>query len=1260
MPRARHGLGIFAIGVLLCAMPRAAAAQANTATVFGSVKDAQGGVIPGATVTLISETQGTKPAPAVTNETGDFVFPNIPADTYTVQIEMPSFKTLKHSGVFVSAGSRVAVGTLTLEVGGATEAVQVTAEMPIIQAASGERSFVLEPTTYDNIPFVNGQLNYASLATFAPGMVGTSRQGSNGQNTYVMDGVLTMDTGSNGQLLQMNPESIAEVKILTSNYQAEYGRSTGVQIATISKSGTNQFRGSVYEIYRNNQWNWENGKTWANVKNGDAAPSISKQHDRGYTIGGPVGKPGGQNKLFFFYSHEYRPRTAGGNIVQFRIPTQLERAGDFSQSRDNNGNLINAIYDASTGLPKTQCVQGGATAACFQDGGVLGKIPANRLYPIGLNILNMWPIQSNLTQAAGKSYNYETTSPVVKSLTSQPAFRMDYQASSKLRVSGKGQFQIGNSDVVPGSIPGFNDVRNPVPYIYAWATTATYAINNTTFFEGTYGLSQNQLGSPGVTSFYNKNTIGLGSIPTLYPDSGKFDPSYYEVDILTKYGAPFFVDGVSLLPPTMAWGSNITPAPPSLGYPSFLNINRTHSVLGSLTKVVGRHTMKAGFNFEHSYKAENLNTGQAPSTQGDLNFGRDTTNPLDTGFGYANAALGIFSTYAQQNILVEGIFLHNTHEGYLQDNWKLNNRLTLDYGLRLTHLQPQYDSLLHSSNFFPNEWSLANAPQLYVPGCSVPLTNGCVGTNARNAVDPTTGQIVTIPGGSSVAAIGTLVPNTGVITNGIHQAGHGIAKENTVWPKLGWAPRFGAAYDLTGTQQMVLRGGIGLFIDRPALNSFESNAGNIPASFNSTVRYGTLQTLNSGFTTQGAPIMAIIQYDSPLSKSLQWNAGIQMALPWTSSVDISLIGQHGFDIYSGPSTNVGQGIDLNAPDIGAAFLQKNQDPTLAASSVPGANAFSTDLLRPFRGLGPIFLNAPNRWTDSELLSTAFTHRFSKGFSAQLNYTYGIRYVGTSLGNSPDSGNAIQGRLQHNADGTYSLRADQAQYEDLMGKNLGLAKHVIKGNFVWALPTMKADSGGMKAVALVVNDWQLSGVVTAGSGARYTPTFSYNSNGASVNLTGSPTYPARIVITGDPGSGCSGDQYRQFTTTAFTGPQPGSLGLESGVNYMVGCPDHTVDLALQRTFKAGGARRLTVRLDAFNAFNAVVFNARQTTLQLNSPTDLTIRNPEFVAKEGDTTLAPGAAGTVLNPNRLTPSTAGFGAVTGAQPMRSLQLNVRFAF
>jgi hypothetical protein len=1268
----KQGLKLVFVALLLvCAMaPRAAAQGAGTATVFGTVKDAQGGVIPGATVTLISDTQSTKSAPVTTNETGDFVFPNVSPDTYTVQVEMPSFKTLKQSGVVVSAAARVAVGTLTIEVGGASETIDVKGEAPIIQAASGERSFVLEPQTYDNIPFVNGQRNYATLATFAPGVDGTTRQGSNGQNTYTMDGVLTMDTGSNGQLLQMNPESIAEVKILTSNYQAEYGRSTGLNIATVSKSGTNQYHGSLYDIFRNNAWNWEDGRTWQDVQNNkilvsqgqpaSAPPTVSKQQDRGFSIGGPIGKPGHANKIFFFVSDEFRPRSAGGVLTQMRVPTDAERQGDFSQTRDNNGALLNAIYDASTGLPKSQCVQGGATAACFQDGGVLGKIPANRLYQIGLNILNLYPVHANIQQGPGQSYNYQFTTPIVNSLTSQPAFRLDYQISERMRVSGKGQFQIGNSDVVPGSIPGFNDTRNPVPYIYTWATTFNYQLNPSTFFEGTYGFSQNQLGAPGVTQYYNKNNIGLGAIPTLYPNSGAFDPSYYEVGILNKYGAPFFVNGVSQLPPTFAWGSNLTgpTSLPNLGYPSFLNINRTQDVVLSLTKVAGRHTMKAGFYSQHSYKAENINTGQAPSTQGDLNFAQDSNNPIDTGVGFANAALGIFDTFAQQNILVEGIFVHNTFEGYLQDNWKVGPKLTLDYGVRLTHMQPQYDSLLHASNFFIDKWSQSAAPYLYVAGCS----NGAVtcSGNTRNAMNPLTGQVITIPGGNTQAIIGTLVPNSGTVINGIVQAGNGIAKEATEWPALGVAPRFGMAYDVTGKQKIVIRGGAGLFIDRPSLNSFESTAGDPPASFNSTVRYGTLQTLNSGVTTQSAPIMSIIQYDGALPQSVQWNGGVQVAMPWQSVIDVSLVGQHAYNVYSGLSSGAGTGIDLNAPDIGAAFLAKNQDPTLGTSAVPGAAALSGDLLRPLRGLGPIFLNEQNRWNDSELVQTSYTKRFTRGFSAQLNYTYGIRYVGTT-GSNVDGSNTIQHRLVHNADGTYSTSPDQGAYEDLMGSNLGLKRHLIKANFVWSLPTMKSpDSGTMKVVAAVANDWQLSGVFSGGSGARYTPTFSYQNNGASVNLTGTPSYPARIVILGDTGTGCSSNQYAQFTTAAFTGPQTNSKGLESGQNYLGGCADHTLDLAIQRTFRIVGAHRFLVRLDVFNALNAVVWNARQTQLQLRSPTDLTVRNPQYVVNGSDTTLAPGANPTVLNSSRLLTTSAGFGAVTGAQAMRSLQLNIRYSF
>ena len=141
----------------------------------------------------------------------------------------------------------------------------------------------------------------------------------------MMDGVSTMDTGNNGQLLQMKPEAIAEVKVLAAGYQAEYGRSSGLQITAVTKSGTNRFRGSVYDVMRNSDWN---SNSWVNKING-TPKAVDKQSDWGYTFGGPVGKPGGNNKLFFFYSHEYRPRNAANTLRQFRVPTLAERERRF-------------------------------------------------------------------------------------------------------------------------------------------------------------------------------------------------------------------------------------------------------------------------------------------------------------------------------------------------------------------------------------------------------------------------------------------------------------------------------------------------------------------------------------------------------------------------------------------------------------------------------------------------------------------------------------------------------------------------------------------------------------------------------------------------------------------------------------------------------------------------------------------------------------------------------------------------------------------
>src|SRR5262249_26653393 len=146
----------------------------------------------------------------------------------------------------------------------------------------------------------------------------------------------------------------------------------------------------------------------------------------------PVGKPGGDNKLFFFYSHEFQPLTGGNDVQRLRVPTALERAGDFSKTLDNNGTLYNFIKDPRL----TGNCQAGSTAACFADGGALCRIPKNMLYQTGLNILNLWP-QPNLDPTTGVAYNLEYTRPVEKILSWQPAVRVDYQIMPTLRATGR-------------------------------------------------------------------------------------------------------------------------------------------------------------------------------------------------------------------------------------------------------------------------------------------------------------------------------------------------------------------------------------------------------------------------------------------------------------------------------------------------------------------------------------------------------------------------------------------------------------------------------------------------------------------------------------------------------------------------------------------------------------------------------------------------------------------------------------------------------
>jgi hypothetical protein len=428
---------------------------------------------------------------------------------------------------------------------------------------------------------------------------------------------------------------------------------------------------------------------------------------------------------------------------------------------------------------------------------------------------------------------------------------------------------------------------------------------------------------------------------------------------------------------------------------------------------------------------------------------------------------------------------------------------------------------------------------------------------------------------------------------------------------------------------VILRGGAGLFFDRPSGNSVFAQVLNPPNLENVTVRYGQLQTLGSGgLTTQTPPALNVFEYESDLPASIQWNTGVQMALPWAMALDVSYVGQHQYDVL--------QNMDINRVDFGTAFLAENQDPTLAASTT-GSGAVVTDLMRPFKGYSAITQTSGWQERTYHSLQLSLQRRFTNGLSFGFNDTIGLYDRQTT---TP--------RLQHAPDGTVSVRADQADADRLLGNNNPQA-HIIKANFVWDMPDVRGTSSLVRTIGAIANDWQLAGIWTAATGSAYAIGYSYNNGGGNVNLTGSPDYGGRIRIVGDTGNGCSDDVHRQFNAAAFQGPLPGSVGLESGNNYLKGCFQSAFDLSLQRTINLGGGRAIQVRADVFNAFNEARITGRNTTIAFVNPSDpVTPTNLPFDA-DGN-----------LIQSRSLPRGAGFGVANAYQTPRQVRLEIRFRF
>jgi Carboxypeptidase regulatory-like domain/TonB-dependent Receptor Plug Domain len=415
----------------LCLLALQGYAQNITGSMTGRVIDQQGAAVANAVVTVTDAAKNVTTTQKTSSE-GGFSIAGLLPGSYSITVEAAGFKKLLRPGVALDANDKLSVGDLTLQVGAVSESIEVSATAALLQTESVERSATITGKQIENIE-VNGRnaLDMAKLVpgvAFSPGAnyaVGNSATGANqfvvngarpSQNQLTINGIGNVDTGNNGGMnVSVSLDSIAEFKILTGSYQAEYGRSVGAQISVVTKSGSSDFHGSGYWYHRNESLN---ANTFLNNVQGIQRP-LFRYNYPGYTIGGPIYIPKlferARNKAFFFWSQEWQNQLSPNSPKNFLVPTALERKGDFSQSIDNNRKPIPAIVDPITRQPYVGNV-----------------VPASKIYGPGQALLNLYPLPN---QVQTQNFNYSSQVPG-KIPRREDLLRIDYNLTNNLRVFG--------------------------------------------------------------------------------------------------------------------------------------------------------------------------------------------------------------------------------------------------------------------------------------------------------------------------------------------------------------------------------------------------------------------------------------------------------------------------------------------------------------------------------------------------------------------------------------------------------------------------------------------------------------------------------------------------------------------------------------------------------------------------------------------------------------------------------------------------------
>ncbi len=1190
-------IGVVALLTLgLAGTPGLANAQGLTGQIGGSVTDGSNAAIPGATVTVRNTATAVERV-TVTDGAGLFVFTNLFAGTYDLRVTLTGFRTHEKKAIVLTATERVAVPPITLEVGGVEEVVTVEASALHAQAQSGERSGTIRADEIKDTQ-LRGR-DFLGLLQGMPGVVDTNVRNAPGWNAFLgteinglrdqfmgmsYDGVSSKDTGF-GAANYVTPslDSISEVKIQTSNYQAEYGRAGGANIIIVTKSGSSRFSGSAAYFKRHEGLNtndWDRRR--ACDATGGTSPLCEKPRYRydnsAFTLGGPVLVPGSEfntkrDKLFFFYSLDLLPRT-DPFLVSSTMPSALERNGDFSQTRNNAG-VLRFIRNPFSGLP---CNVNTGGPGCFPG----NVIPQSMIHPMGRQILNLFPLPdpalvgNPVTQG---NYNYQFAGDTEK-LRRDHVVRVDWnirpsttfytRLQTGKEVFGRGQYNATAPALIAGAGMGFPwsngsyDINTS-----GYVATLTHTFSSTTVLEVIAG-----------TNWAEQDVYPL--------EQSDWDALDYR-NHLPGHRQYFTENNRNHILPDMTFaGANALPNTRAINigqgqnFP-WLATNDTHNFSVNLTHLRGSHNLKAGFFYERTGRP-----GPLSSNAGTYNFNSDAANPLDTNLGWANALLGHLNTYTEGNNNQRSMPVFNQPEFFIQDNWRVTRQLTLDLGVRFSHIGVVRDRDRDIGWFDPAAWDPAKAVQLWQPHCA----NGvfpCTGAN-RVARNPLTGETRPSPW------IGSVVSGSGDINNGTV---FGRELPDT-FPSAGikTAPRLGFGWDVFGDGKTAVRGGFGTSYNRLGDGQYGGFTGVTNRTVN--LQWTTIDDRFNAPSLENVLNGTMVQDETLPITVHSWSVGVQRELPWRLLADVAYVGN---SVRNAFAVNAGQSYtnQLNDPD---PRLVANPTPDMIDRTT--GNVLPTVFIRPnYPGRGGIsqrvFLDEMYR--NYHAIQFEIRRRLANGFAFAANYTGSVTKQYTA----------------------YDWFRTSEDNEARNTHNNGSRPHNAKFTYNYLIPGPSRFLGNNIIAKAALDGWQLSGITTMLSGTW--SNFSYNFTGGAPNattLTGG-LGGSRVIIVCDPNLPRGERTFeRQYRTECVRPPGPltdPSDTLYQGTGLGDGTEDARMglgyinhDLSLMKNFSLGNGRVLQVRAELYNAFNTTQYQGVNTTATFDFATGVQT-NPAFGSISG---------------------------------------------